>query len=52
MCPAKIIIARNYFPKTLNVSDRYKHRRTFEYVRVLNMPEIEKFLNMSEYALE
>ena len=50
--PAKTIIAWNYFPKTLQyVLQRSKYRRTFEYVRVLNMPGIE-VLNMRKYALE
>ena len=43
----------NYFPKTLQyVRQGSKYRRTFEYVRILNMPGIEKVLNMCEYALE
>ena len=50
---AKIIIAWNYFPKILHyVWQPSKHRWTFKYVRVLNMPRVEKALNICEYALE
>ena len=36
---AEMIIAWNYFPKTLEyVRLRSKYRRAFEYSRVLNMP--------------
>ena len=49
----KRIIAWNYFPKEhCNTSDRDQNREAFEYISVLNMPRIQKVLNMSEYALE
>ena len=48
---AKIIVTWNYFPKTLQfVRQGSKYCRTFEYVRVLNMPRLKKVLNMYEYA--
>ena len=49
----KIIIGRNYLPKTLQyVWQGSKYRRAFEYTRFLNMPRIEKVLNMCEYTLK
>ena len=40
---AKIIIAWNYFPKTLHYVWRSKHRWGFKYVRVLNKPKSVPF---------
>ena len=34
------------------VWQRSKYRRAFEFVGILNMPGIEKVLNMCEYVLE
>ena len=50
---AETILAWNYFSKTLQyVWQGSKSRQTFEYVSVLNVPVIEKALNICEYALE